>query len=308
MKKAIILLMCALLLVGCGNETKENKEIPEETESVELTEEPVEETEEPEEDEWTKIYEKEYGTDGEKVSMSLSIDDDGKYHFPIYCFIDEEWKAAFAFLMYAVDCQTINLQSEEIDAHVICKCGEDIISTLGISIKQEDGESVSVNAQDWCDENFSKKPEEEDGRDFYAKINEYYEDFLSGNDLLKEFSTDDSENAEDTIVYQDGNVIIHYTGMSEDGDDYDVNFTIENLSSKTLTVQFRETSINDFMVDPMGSIEIAPGKKAKDSMKIYGDEAEEYPMNIVESIETKFHIFNDDDWSDNYETESIKIK
>ncbi len=308
MKKAIILLIFALILTGCGKETETKKEDPEETVYEENTENPVEETDEPEEDEWTEISSKNYGEDGEKILMLLSIDNDGKYHFSINCIIDEEWKAACAFTIYYTHCLIINLQSEEIDTALFCQCGDTVLNNMGMSM-QLDGENVTmIDEKEWCDENSTKIPEGEDESVFTTKIINYYNDFVSENDLLKKFSIKQSGESEDAVVYQDENVIIHYNGMSENGDNYDVNFTIENLSSKTLCVQFRETSINDFMVVPIGSIEIAPGKKAKDSMKIYGDEAEEYPMSSVESLETKFHIFNNDDISDYYETESIKIK
>ena len=57
----------------------------------------------------------------------------------------------------------------------------------------------------------------------------------------------------------------------------------------------------------MCSIEIAPGKKAQDGMTIWSDDAKKYPMDAVENVETKFHIFNSDDWMDEYDTESIII-
>lgn len=112
------------------------------------------------------------------------------------------------------------------------------------------------------------------------------------------------ENSDERIVYQDENIIISYTGITGKESNYDVNFIIENLSDKTLIIQVRETSINGFMVDPMCSIEIAPGKKAMDKMTIWSDDAKNHPMSTVENIETKFHIFNNDD---RYDTESIKI-
>lgn len=110
------------------------------------------------------------------------------------------------------------------------------------------------------------------------------------------------------VLYQDENIIITFDGIDGEEDDYDVKFILENLSDKTLTVQARETSINGFMVDPICSMEVAPGKKAKDGMSIWGEDAEDNPMSEVENIETKFHIFNNDDWEDYVDTENIVIK
>lgn len=113
----------------------------------------------------------------------------------------------------------------------------------------------------------------------------------------------------ENIVYSDQNVIITYTGIKEKsyGNGYLINFTIENLSEKTLTIQLRETSINGIMVNPMCSIDIASGKKAINNAEIWGDDAKSIPMSEVKNIETKFHIFNDSDWSDRYDTENIVI-
>lgn len=72
-------------------------------------------------------------------------------------------------------------------------------------------------------------------------------------------------------------------------------------------MQLRETSINGFMVDPICSIEIAPKKTAKDYILIAYYEADKVPMSEVKNIETKFHIFNDNDCSDRYDTKNIVI-
>lgn len=125
--------------------------------------------------------------------------------------------------------------------------------------------------------------------------------------IQKQLSEEKEESIESKEIYKDENVIITYTGMSGEENEYKFNYTIENLTEKTLIVQTRETSINGFMVDPMCSIEIAPGKKAQDGMEIWSEDAEKHPMSSVENVETKFHIFNDDDWSDNYDTESVII-
>ncbi len=109
------------------------------------------------------------------------------------------------------------------------------------------------------------------------------------------------------LLYKDENVSITYTGISGEEKYYNVNFLIENTSGKTLVIQVRETSINGFMVSPICSMEVAPNKKTEDSMKILGKDAERTSMSKVENIETKFHIFNDNDWSDSYDTKNIII-
>jgi HRD ubiquitin ligase complex, ER membrane component len=108
-------------------------------------------------------------------------------------------------------------------------------------------------------------------------------------------------------IYRDENVIISYTGITGDENDYDVNFIVENLSNRTITVQVRETSINGVMVNPICSIEVAPGKKAFDDMQIIGKDATNTPKSRVTNIETKFRVFDFKDNGFGYDTENVVI-
>ena len=111
-------------------------------------------------------------------------------------------------------------------------------------------------------------------------------------------------------IYQDQNVIITFEGIGKSdfgGNSYDVNFSIDNLSGRAIVVQVRDTSINGLAANPICSIELAAGAKAKDRMLILGSDANSTPMNQVKEIDTKFHIF---DWSDfdfGYDTNVVRI-
>lgn len=108
-------------------------------------------------------------------------------------------------------------------------------------------------------------------------------------------------------IYRDENVVISFAGITGDENYYDVNLIVENRSSRSITVQVRETSINGIMVNPVCSIEVAPGKKAFGSMGIIGKDATNVPKSQVTNVETKIHIF---DWKDEnfgYDTENIVI-
>ena len=110
------------------------------------------------------------------------------------------------------------------------------------------------------------------------------------------------------LVYQDENAKIYYQGVRSNFMGYQFDLVIENLTNRTLVVQVRETSINGFMVDPVCSIEIAPGKKAQDDFTILGDDATRVPMNAVGDVETKFHIFDWNDYNFSYDTQSVVIQ
>ncbi len=132
-----------------------------------------------------------------------------------------------------------------------------------------------------------------------------------GEEPEEQESNDVAElNSKGDILFEDENVSILYNGISknETYGGYDIDFEVENHSNRTITVQVRETSINGYMVDPTCSIDVAPGKKSVDGMLIMGSDADRVPIDSINSIETKFHIFdyNDDDFS--YDTENVKIK
>lgn len=177
---------------------------------------------------------------------------------------------------YAKDDDTINQIAELKEGERITVCGKGECGSLAFSLKD-------------------------------TKIMDIQESFENNEDDLSEKNEGGSERSEERNIYTDENVVILYNGMSGNEREYSFNYTIENLTDKTLIVQVRETSINGYMVDPMCSIEIAPGKKAQDGMTIWSDDAKKYPMDAVENVETKFHIFNSDDWMDEYDTESIVI-
>lgn len=117
-------------------------------------------------------------------------------------------------------------------------------------------------------------------------------------------------NIKTGVVYKDDNVIVKFTGLSDESalGGYDINFEIENLSDSSLTIQNRETSINGFMVKLAAlSIDISPGKTANTSIMVFGDDAEAMPMGKIKEIETKFAIVDTEDFNTYYETELVTI-
>lgn len=136
-------------------------------------------------------------------------------------------------------------------------------------------------------------------------------DWYMGRSEEDEIKDESPKESGDKILYQDENVIIIYEGITEGslGNGYDICITVENLSQRTLTIQCRETSINGYMVEPICSIEVASGKKNRDAISIMGDDADSIPMNMVNNVETKFHIFDFNDMFDfSYDTENIVVR
>lgn len=66
---------------------------------------------------------------------------------------------------------------------------------------------------------------------------------------------------------------------------------IENNSGRDITVQMRDTTINDYMMDPIMSCDIPSGKKAYDTITFFRSDFEENDIEIINKLETVFHIF-----------------
>lgn len=115
------------------------------------------------------------------------------------------------------------------------------------------------------------------------------------------------------IILDDGGVVkITENGVTKDYEGIHINLLIENDTEKSMTVQVRDTSINGFMVEPIFSSDIAPGKKINDSIDFYNSYLERAGFNSVGTltgeIEFRFHLFDFNDIFKNYDTDIVKIE
>lgn len=108
-------------------------------------------------------------------------------------------------------------------------------------------------------------------------------------------------------LYNAKDIKIVYKGMSENSYDKFINLYIENNSSKDITVQVRDFSINGYMIDPALSSNIAAGKKINDEIGIDKDDLDKNRIDEIKDVELKFFVLIGDDWSGNFETETIKF-
>lgn len=115
------------------------------------------------------------------------------------------------------------------------------------------------------------------------------------------------------LMYSDSNLDIYYTGLSEEAFYFAcINFYAVNKSSKALTIQLRDESINGSMIDIVCSSDVAAGKNINADMSCYLTDLNEigvYSLNDIESIEFRFRIFEEGNYSDagSYETDFISI-
>ena len=90
-------------------------------------------------------------------------------------------------------------------------------------------------------------------------------------------------------------------------DAYTVDVYVENPTDKTIYVAMVETSVNDCMIDPYFTIEIAENKKANETFSFMKEDLDR--NNITESIDKiafKLAIY-DDDWNEVYRTDELSI-
>ncbi|NLD16658.1 MAG: hypothetical protein GX666_03645 [Tissierellia bacterium] len=82
---------------------------------------------------------------------------------------------------------------------------------------------------------------------------------------------------------------------------------IDNDSDKNITVQVRNMSINNIMIDPIFSTDVMSGKKANDGITIMSRDLELFGIETIKEVEFVFHIFDSDEWETIVDSEVIKI-
>jgi hypothetical protein len=119
-----------------------------------------------------------------------------------------------------------------------------------------------------------------------------------------QYSYDDSG----TPAYEDEGLIIKVKDLKEDeilGPELVIY--IENKSSKNLVIQADNVSVNGFMVSPIFSCSVSAGKHAVDNVTFMESDLEDNDIDKITEIELSFHVFNDDKWSESFNTDPIKL-
>lgn len=109
------------------------------------------------------------------------------------------------------------------------------------------------------------------------------------------------------VVYEKGGIKITYTGFTQGDYSKKFKFLVENNSSRAITVQARDESINGFMVSGIMSDDVQPGKKANAELTYYNSTLEENGISIVENLEFSFHIFDEETWDTIDDSPVIKV-
>ena len=114
---------------------------------------------------------------------------------------------------------------------------------------------------------------------------------------------DDSGN----VIYEKDGIRIVDKGLNTDAFfGPEIRVYIENNTAKTVTVQVQNVSVNGFMVEPIFSSDIAPGKKTNDGITFI--DLEENGIEKIEDVELSFMIFDTKTLDTMAESDPIKLK
>ena len=72
-------------------------------------------------------------------------------------------------------------------------------------------------------------------------------------------------------------------------------------------VQAEDVSVNGYMVSPVFSVEIQPGKKALSNLTFFSQDLEDNGITAIEELELSFHIYDGDQWKLLYTTDPATV-
>lgn len=110
------------------------------------------------------------------------------------------------------------------------------------------------------------------------------------------------------IMYDDNGIEVMVKGLDENTFlGASVKVYIANNTDKDITIQTRNVSINNFMIDPMFSTDILSGKHAISDITFLSSELEANEIAEIKTLELNLHIFDSTTWETILETDTITI-
>ena len=131
----------------------------------------------------------------------------------------------------------------------------------------------------------------------------------SGENETTENNAEDTSavTIEEQVLFEGNDIKITATGMEDGLFGTELKLLIENNSSKSVTVQARNTIVNGFMVDTMMSADVAAGKKANDSLTFQTSGLKDCGIESIATMEFTFHIMDAESWEDIVDTDTIVV-
>lgn len=113
---------------------------------------------------------------------------------------------------------------------------------------------------------------------------------------------------EEQLLYDGNGVKITATGMEDGLFGTELKLLIENSSDRNVTIQARNASVNDFMVDTILSADVAAGKKANDSLTFATSGLKECGIEEIAKMEFSFNITDSETWEDIAGTDMVTVE
>lgn len=118
---------------------------------------------------------------------------------------------------------------------------------------------------------------------------------------------EDNESIQEQVVFDQNDIKITAKQLDEGFSGPEISFLVENNSNETIVVQARNTSVNNYMIDAIMSIDVAPGKKANGAMSFIDKYLADCGIDKIQTIEFNLHIFNDDTLDTISDTDLISL-
>jgi uncharacterized repeat protein (TIGR02543 family) len=115
---------------------------------------------------------------------------------------------------------------------------------------------------------------------------------------------------DEQVVFEQDGITITVKSLDLEGSFFGpaLKVLIENQTATNITVQVRNVTINDVMVDSLFSCDVASGKKANDEIIFIDSSLETAGIETIKDIEFEFHIFDADSWDTIFDSDTIKIR
>ncbi len=126
-------------------------------------------------------------------------------------------------------------------------------------------------------------------------------------------STEDSNGSvatiEETVIFEEDGIKI--TAKQLDTNALfgpEIKLLIENNTSKNLTFQANNASVNGYMIETMMSVDVASGKKSNDALTFMSSDLEAAGISTIADMEFALYIFDTDSWDEYKTTAPIQLK
>ena len=112
------------------------------------------------------------------------------------------------------------------------------------------------------------------------------------------------------VAYSADGIDIVIKGLSDEDSWYGPALIvyINNASNQNITVQVRNVSVNDYMIDSVFSCDVVAGKHAIDSISFMSSDLEANEIEEIEDIDLSFHVFDMDSWDTIIDTDMVSIQ